>query len=436
MSRKPNRVVIVGAGFGGLAAAAALARTDADVTIIDRRNHHLFQPLLYQVATAGLAPTQIASPVRMILRRQSNIHIELDEVTGVDLKARRVQLGERTIPYDHLVIGTGATHAYFGRNEWAEHAPGLKSLEDALALRRRVLLALESAELDMRQGDRERLLTFVVVGGGPTGVELAGAIAELTRRALACDFRRIRGQRARIILIDSGQRVLSAFCPSLSAYAKGALEKLGVEVRLGQPVSRCDSGGVNVGDTRIDAANVIWAAGVQASPAGRWLGAETDRAGRVFVEADLTLPRHPEVFLVGDCAHIRDDGDTAVPGVAPAAKQAGAYVAKVIAARIAGQPAPPRFRYANFGSLATIGRKAAVADLGAIKLTGFAAWLFWCAAHVYFLIGFRNRVQVVLDWTWSYLTFERGARLVFDAVTRSRDATMSVASQPGVRVAS
>jgi len=436
MSRTSNRVVIVGAGFGGLAAAAALAKTDADITIIDRRNHHLFQPLLYQVATAGLAPTQIASPVRMILRRQSNIHIELDEVTGVDLAARRVRLGERTIPYDHLIIGTGATHAYFGRNDWAEHAPGLKSLEDALALRRRVLLALESAELDMRQGDRERLLTFVVVGGGPTGVELAGAIAELTRRALACDFRRIRGQRARIILIDSGQRVLSTFCPSLSAYAKGALEKLGVEVRLGHPVSRCDGQGVDVGDVRIDAANVIWAAGVQASPAGRWLGAETDRAGRVVVEADLTLSRHPEVFLVGDCAHIRDGGETAVPGVAPAAKQAGAYVAKVIAARIAGQPAPPRFRYANFGSLATIGRKAAVADLGAIKLKGFAAWVFWCAAHVYFLIGFRNRVQVVLDWTWSYLTFERGARLVFDAVTRSRDASMSVASQPEVRIAS
>ena len=431
-----NRVVIVGAGFGGLAAASALAKTGADITLIDRRNHHLFQPLLYQVATAGLAPTQIASPIRMILRRQSNIHIELDEVTGVDLAGRQVELGDRTIPYDQLVLATGATHAYFGRSEWAQYAPGLKSLEDALALRRRVLLTLETAELDMSRDDRDKLLTFVVVGGGPTGVELAGAIAELTRRALACDFRRIRGLRARIVLIDSGQRVLSTFCPGLSEYACGALEKLGVEVRLGAPVSHCDDSGVEVGGERIAAANVFWAAGVQASPAGQWLAAETDRAGRVFVEADLTLPRHPEVFVIGDSAHIRD-GEKAVPGVAPAAKQAGAYVAGVIAARISGRPMPPPFRYSNLGSLATIGRQAAVADLGAIKLTGFLAWTFWCAAHVWFLIGFRNRVQVVLDWIWSYLTFERGARLVFDAVTRGRETPMRVASaQAEVRIAS
>jgi NADH dehydrogenase len=288
----------------------------------------------------------------------------------------------------------------------------------------------------MSRDDRERLLTFVVVGGGPTGVELAGAIAELTRRALACDFRRIRGQRARIVLVDSGSRVLSTFCPSLSAYAKGALEALGVEVRLGCPVRHCDDGGVEVGDDRIDAANVFWAAGVQASPAGSWLDAETDRAGRVYVEPDLTLPRHREVFVIGDCAHIRD-GDRAVPGVAPAAKQAGVYAAKAIAARLEGRPAPPRFRYANLGSLATIGRRAAVADLGAIKLTGFVAWIFWCAAHVWFLIGFRNRLQVTLDWIWSYLTFERGARLVFDAVTRGRDAATRVPSaQAEVRIAS
>lgn len=301
-----QKVVIVGAGFGGLSAAAKLAKTDADVTLIDRRNHHLFQPLLYQVATAGLAPTQIASPVRMILRRQPNVHIELDEVTGVDLDARQVRLGERTIPYDQLVIATGATHAYFGRDGWGEHAPGLKSLQDALALRAKVLLALESAELDMDAAARERLLTFVVVGGGPTGVELAGAIAELTRRALACDFRRIRGQRARILLIDSGQRVLSTFCPSLSEYAKGALEKLGVELMQGMPVSSVDATGVQVGNTRIEADTIVWAAGVQASPAGRWLGAETDRAGRVIVEGDLSLPGRPEVFVIGDCAHVRD----------------------------------------------------------------------------------------------------------------------------------
>jgi len=433
----PKHVVVVGAGFGGLSAASGLAKAGCEVTLVDRRNHHLFQPLLYQVATAGLAPTQIASPVRLILGRKPNVHIELDEVSGVDLANRCIQLGERRIAYDQLVLATGATHAYFGRDEWATHAPGLKSLEDALSLRSRVLLALESAELDMDPAARERLLTFVVVGGGPTGVELAGAIAELTRRALACDFRRIRGQRARIILIDSGQRVLHTFCPGLSDYAKRALEKLGVEVRLEQRVLHCDAGGVEVGGSRIDAQTVVWAAGVQASPAGQWLGAETDRAGRVFVEADLSLPGHPEVFVIGDSAHIRQMTERPVPGVAPAAKQAGAYVAKVIAARFAGRPAPPAFRYADFGSLATIGRKAAVADLGAIKLSGFPAWFFWCAAHVYFLIGFRNRLQVVLDWLWSYLTFERGARLVFEAVTRGRGAPMRVASPPvEVRIAS
>jgi len=428
MAAARPRIVIVGAGFGGLAAAHALARTDADVTLIDRRNHHLFQPLLYQVATAGLAPTQIASPIRMILRRLRNLHIELDEVDGVELDAREVRLGHRRIAYDQLILATGATHAYFGRDDWATYAPGLKSLEDALALRRRVLLALESAELDMDPEARRRLLTFVVVGGGPTGVELAGAIAELTRRALACDFRRIRGQRARILLIDGGPRVLATFCPSLSAYAKAALEKLGVELMLGQPVGHCDPGGVTMGEDRVDAANVIWAAGVQASPAGRWLGAETDRAGRVFVEKDLTLPGRPEVFLIGDCASVRDATGTPVPGVAPAAKQAGAYAAAVIAARMTGRPAPGPFRYRNLGSLATIGRQAAVADLGRIKLTGFPAWLFWCAAHVWFLIGFRNRLQVVLDWIWSYLTFERGARLVFEAVTRGREPAIRVAS--------
>lgn len=424
-ARRPQ-VVIVGAGFGGLSAAAALAKADADVVLVDRRNHHLFQPLLYQVATAGLAPTQIASPIRMVMRRQRNLRIELDEVTGVDLEARHVRLGGRRLAYDHLIIATGATHAYFGRDDWAAHAPGLKSLEDALGLRRRVLLALERAELDMSPQARERLLTFVIVGGGPTGVELAGAIAELTRRALACDFRAIRGQRARIVLIDGGERVLATFCPSLSAYARQALEGLGVELMLGRPVSGCDAGGVQVGDLRIEAATVVWAAGVQASPAGRWLGAETDRAGRVAVGPDLSLPGHPEVFLIGDCARVCDGAGAAVPGLAPAAKQAGAYAAKVIAARLAGRPAPPRFRYAHPGSLATIGRKAAVADLGRIKLKGFPAWVFWCAAHVWFLIGVRNRLQVTLDWIWSYLTFERGARLVFEAVTHGPPPTDDV----------
>jgi NADH dehydrogenase len=429
-------VVVVGAGFGGLTVARELAGVDADVTVIDRRNHHLFQPLLYQVATAGLAPTQIATPIRQILGRQPNVHIELDEVTGVDLEAQCVKLGERAIGYDQLVIATGATHAYFGRDDWARHAPGLKSLEDALALRSRVLLALESAELDMAGPARARLLTFVVVGGGPTGVELAGAIAELTRRSLACDFRRIRGLRARVLLVESGPRLLATFPPALSAYAKAALERLGVEVRLGQPVSRCDADGVDIGEARIDTHNVIWAAGVQASPAGRWLAAETDRAGRVVVERDLSLKGHAEVFLIGDCARICDGTGAAVPGVAPAAKQAGKYVAGVIAARVAGRPAPQPFRYANYGSLATIGRKAAVADLGALKMRGFPAWTFWCAAHVYFLIGFRNRLQVVLDWAWSYLTFERGARLVFEAVTRSRPQPTDVTFATEMRTSS
>lgn len=437
MSAPRQKVVIIGAGFGGLSAARALENVDADVTVIDRRNHHLFQPLLYQVATAGLAPTQIATPVRSILRKQANATVELDEVTGIDLPNRRVRLGDRTLPYDQLIVATGATHAYFGRDEWAEHAPGLKSLEDALALRRRILLAFESAEVATKEAQRDRLLTFVVVGAGPTGVELAGAIAELARRALTCDFRRIRGQKARVVLVEAGPRALATFCEGLSAYAKTSLEQLGVEVRLGQAVTRCDGDGVDLGDERIDAANVIWAAGVQASPAGLWLAAETDRAGRVFVGTDLTLPGHPEVFLIGDCARICDGTGAAVPGVAPAAKQAGVYAAKAIAARIAGRPAPPRFRYVDHGNLATIGRKAAVADLGAVKMSGFVAWAFWCAAHVYFLIGFRNRLQVVLDWAWSYLTFERGARLVIEAVSRGNDSADEVASpQEPARIAS
>ena len=421
-------MVIVGAGFGGLSAAKGLAKVDADVTVIDRRNHHLFQPLLYQVATAGLAPTQIASPVRSVLRRQANVRVELDEVTGVDLDHKRVRLGERTIPYDQLILATGATHAYFGHDEWAKDAPGLKSLEDALALRRRILMAFEAAEVAESDAERTRLLTFVVVGAGPTGVELAGAIAELAKRALTCDFRTIRRLMARVLLVEAGPRVLTAFPEALAAYARRALVGLGVEVRVGQAVTLCDADGVELGAERISAANVIWAAGVQASPAGQWLDAETDRAGRVFVEPDLTLRGHPEVFIVGDSARICDGTGAAVPGVAPAAKQAGVHAAKTIAARLAGKPAPGRFRYSDFGSLATIGRQAAVASVGPVRLTGFLAWAFWCAAHVYFLIGFRNRAQVLLDWMWSYLTFERGARLITEAVTRGRDASYDVTS--------
>jgi len=422
------RVVIVGAGFGGLAAARALAQADADVTLIDRRNHHLFQPLLYQVATAGLAPTQIASPIRTVVRGQANLTIELDEVTGVDKARREVRLGGRRLPYDQLVIATGATHAYFGHDDWARHAPGLKSLEDALALRRKILLALESAELDMAAEERARLLTFVIVGGGPTGVELAGAVAELTRRALACDFRRIRGRRARVILVEAGPRLLPSFPEPLSAYARRALERLGVEVSLGRAVDLCDGRGVKLAGERLEAATVVWAAGVQASPAGRWLGAQTDRAGRVFVERNLSLPGHPEIFVIGDTAHARGDDDRPIPGVAPAAKQAGAYVGRLIADRLCGGPAPRPFRYADAGSLATVGRQAAAVKLGRLQITGLPAWALWSMAHVWFLIGFRNRIQVTLDWLWSYLTFDRGARLVFEAVTRGRTTADGVVS--------
>jgi len=409
--RRPH-VIIIGAGFGGLTAAKALAKAPVDVTLIDRRNHHLFQPLLYQVATAGLTPSQIASPVRGIVRGQENARVVLAEVDEIDVPSREVVTGARRTPFDYLVVAGGASHAYFGHDEWAHHAPGLKSLEDALALRARVLTALEAAETACDPVDRARLLTFAVVGGGPTGVELAGAIAELAGRALACDFRAIRGAKPRVVLIEAGDRLLPAFHPSLSAYARRALEKLGVEVQVGVAVEDVDAYGVRLGGEHMAAANTIWAAGVRAAPIGRFLGAETDRAGRVPVTPELSLAGAPNVFVIGDLARVEQADGRLVPGVAPAAKQEGAYVARVIAAAAAGRPRPPPFRYRDFGSLATIGRRAAVVELGGLRLTGLIAWLFWCVAHVYFLIGFRNRLQVVLDWIWAYLTFERGARLI------------------------
>jgi len=409
--RRPH-VIIIGAGFGGLAAAKALAKAPVDVTLIDRRNHHLFQPLLYQVATAGLTPSQIASPVRGIVRGQENARVVLAEVDEIDVAAREVVTGARRTRFDYLIVAAGASHAYFGRDEWARHAPGLKSLEDALALRARVLTALEAAETACDPAERARLLTFAVVGGGPTGVELAGAIAELTGRALASDFRAIRGVKPRVLLIEAGERLLPTFHPSLSAYARRALEKLGVEVSLGVAVEDVDAAGVRLGSEHVAAANTIWAAGVRAAALGRFLGAETDRAGRIPVAPDLSLPHAPDVFVIGDLARVEQEGGRLVPGVAPAAKQEGAYVARVIAAAAQGRPRPTPFRYRDFGSLATIGRRAAVVELGRVRLTGLIAWLFWCVAHVYFLIGFRNRLQVVLDWVWAYLTFERGARLI------------------------
>jgi NADH dehydrogenase len=405
------RVVIVGAGFGGLSAATALRHEKVEVTVIDRRNYHLFQPLLYQVATAALSPAEIAQPIRSILRRQRNATVLLGRVTGVNTQTRDVLIGDRRVPYDYLIVATGARHNYFGHDEWEAVAPGLKKIEDATDIRRRILLAFEEAENAAHAEERVPMLTFAVVGGGPTGVELAGQIAELAKQALVADFRRIQPHDARVLLIEAGPRLLPAFPERLSAVAKRALERLGVEVRLGAPVTACDDQGVMVGDERIQAGVVIWAAGVAASPAAKWLAAESDRAGRVKVNADLSLPGHPEIFAIGDTVLATDAAGDPLPGVAAVAKQAGKYVAGVIRARLRGQPTRP-FRYRNLGNLATIGRTAALADFGWIRLSGWIAWVLWGVVHIYFLIGFRNRLVVALDWLWAYLTFRRGARLI------------------------
>jgi NADH dehydrogenase len=415
--RQVPRVVIVGAGFGGLGAAMALRHEKVQVTLIDRRNYHLFQPLLYQVATAALSPADIAQPIRSILRRQRNATVLLGRVTGVDTATREVLIlgpdhrTERRVPYDWLIVATGARHAYFGHDEWEAVAPGLKKIEDATDIRRRILLAFEEAENAAHEQDRAPMLTFVVIGGGPTGVELAGAIAELARKALVADFRKIEAHLTRVLLIEAGPRLLPAFPERLAAVAKRSLERLGVEVRLGVPVTACDADGVMVGDERIQARVVLWAAGIAASPAAKWLGAESDRAGRVRVGPDLAVPGHPEIFVIGDTALVADAEGRSVPGIAPAAKQAGQYVAGAIGSRLRGRPIRP-FRYRHLGNLATIGRTAAVADFGWLRLTGWAAWMLWGLVHIYFLIGFRNRLVVALDWFWAYLTFQRGARLI------------------------
>jgi len=406
------RVVIIGAGFAGLTAAKALGKAPVRLTVIDRRNYHLFQPLLYQVATAGLSPADIATPIRAILQRQRNTTVLLGMVTGIDTAARMVELGDRRIPYDVLVVATGARHAYFGRDDWEPVAPGLKKIDDATDIRRRILLAFEMAENTSDPDERRRLLNFVIVGAGPTGVELAGAIAELARRALAADFRNIDPRAARVILVEAGPRVLAAFPESLSAAACHALAKLGVEVRVGQRVMQCDDCGVVIAGERIEARTILWAAGVAASPAAKWLGAEADRAGRVRVGPDLTLPGHPEIFVLGDTAAATDATGAPLPGIAPVAKQQGGYAAQVIRARLAGRAARPPFRYRHLGNLATIGRKVAVADFGFVRLSGRLAWLLWGLVHVYFLIGFRNRAVVLLDWLWAYVTFKRGMRLI------------------------
>jgi NADH dehydrogenase len=403
------RVVIVGGGFAGLQAARALDGAPFEVTLIDRRNHHVFQPLLYQVATAALNPSDIAAPLRQILRRQKNLRVVLGEVSGVDLAARRLTHSGGTLEYDTLIIATGATHSYFGHDEWAKHAPGLKTLEDAIDIRRRVLVAYERAELESDEARRAAWLTFVVVGGGPTGVELAGSLAEISRHTLSGEFT-FDPARARVLLVEAAPRVLGAYPEDLSEKAKIQLERLGVEVKLGAAVTELAADHVQLGGERIDARTVLWAAGVRASPLAQALSAKLDRAGRVCVEPDLSIAGHPEVFVLGDLASVAVDAKT-VPGVAPAAMQEGRYVGKLLRARARGETIAP-FRYQDKGSLATIGRAAGVASFGRVHLAGFIAWWAWLTIHLYFLIGFRNRLIVLFDWAWAYVTYQRGARLI------------------------
>ena len=409
----PPRVVIIGAGFGGLWAAKTLANAAVEIVVIDRENYHLFQPLLYQVATAGLSPADIAAPIRGIVGAYRNVTVLLGEIVGVDVGARTVSImGGRHVPYDYLILATGARHAYFGHDEWELFAPGLKRIEDATEIRRRILLAFERAESEVDADERRRLMNLVIVGGGPTGVELAGAIAELARRALAKDFRNIDPRVTRIFLVEAGQRLLPSFPEDLSNDATRRLERLGVEVRLGAPVTAIDSSGVTIGMGRIDSRTVIWAAGVAASPAGNWIGAKCDRVGRIEVDRDLSVPGHPEIFAIGDTALALDGDGKPLPGIAPVAKQQGRYVGKLIKTRLRGAKRAKPFRYRSYGNLATIGRKAAVIDFGWIHLRGLVAWVIWSVVHIYFLIGFRNRAMVALDWLWAYFTFQRGARLI------------------------
>ena len=414
------RVVIVGGGFGGLSAARALRRARVDVVLVDRRNHHLFQPLLYQVATAGLSPGDIASPIRHVLRRQANVQVLLAEALAVDVARKVVCLDVGELPYDALIVAAGATHSYFGHDEWQAAAPGLKSLDDALAIRREVLLAFERAERTADGRAQRRLLTFVVIGGGPTGVEMAGALAEIARHALRHEFREIFPESARIILLEGGPTLLAAFPPPLRAYAEEALRDLGVEVRLGAQVSAVEPGTVRVGDEAIEAGTIIWAAGVAASPLGRTLGVPVDRAGRVKVRPDLTIPGREDVYVVGDLAAF-DTGDGRIlPGVAQVAMQQAAWAARNILATLRGAPREP-FVYRDLGNLATIGRARAVADLGRLRFSGYAAWLFWLFVHIWQLTGFRNRVVVFVQWAFAYFTYQRSIRLITGETRESAD---------------
>lgn len=416
MTNKPApRVVVVGAGFGGLNAAKALAKAPVQITVIDRKNHHTFQPLLYQVATAGLSPGEIAAPIRSILRSNRNVEVLMAEVVAFDLDRRLVETAETQIPYDYLIVAAGANHSYFAHPEWETLAPGLKTIEDALEIRRRVLLAFELAERQTAAGETSMPVNFVVVGGGPTGVELAGTLAEICRHALAHEFRSIDPARTHIVLLEGGQLVLPAYPEDLSRSAEHQLKHLGVEVRTSTMVTKVEPGAVNIGSTRLPASVVLWAAGVAASPLGKKLSGQVDRAGRVPVLPDLTLPGHPDVFVIGDLAAAKDEHGKMLPGVAPVAMQEGRFAAKVIRDEVeAGSSSVPRpaFHYWDKGSLATIGRAAAVAQFGGIHISGIIAWLSWLFVHILYLIGFRNRLLVFIQWAWSYVTYERGARLI------------------------
>jgi len=415
MSReRVPHLVVVGGGFAGLWATRALARERIRITLVDRRNHHLFQPLLYQVATAGLSAPDIAAPLRHILGHQRNVEVRLGEVVVIDKQARQIRMADGSaLDYDSLLLATGATHAYFGNDQWADDAPGLKTLDDAIALRRKLLLAFERAEAEPDPAKKAAWLSFAIVGGGPTGVELAGTLAEIARHTLRNEFRHIDPASAKVRLVEAGPRVLSSFPEVLSLKARRQLEKLGVEVLTGTPVSDIDSQGFRLGDQFVPARTVVWAAGVAASPLARTLEVPLDRAGRVQVQPDLTLSGHPELFVAGDLAVLSQANGKPVPGVAPAAKQMGKYVAEVIRARLHGKPEPGPFKYADFGNLATIGRMAAIVHLGRLQLSGVLAWWFWLAAHVFFLIGFRNRIVVLLNWAVAYWSYQRSARIIF-----------------------
>jgi NADH dehydrogenase len=422
---KPPHVVIIGGGFAGLWATRALAHAPVRVSLVDRGNHHLFQPLLYQVATAGLSAPDIAAPLRHILRGQRNVTVLMGDVVAIDAMGKTLRFADNDMPgngmlgYDTLLLASGSTHAYFGHDGWAVDAPGLKTLDDALEIRRRILTAFERAEAEPDPVARAAWLTFAVVGGGPTGVELAGTLAEIARHTLRGEFRRIDPGSARILLLEAGARVLSTFPESLSHKARASLQRLGVEVRTGVAVTSIDANGVVLGDNEpIAARTVLWAAGVAASPLARSLEVPLDRVGRVIVTPDLSVPGHPEIFVAGDLATVRGENDKPVPGVAPAAKQMGRHVARAIRAQLAGKPAPA-FRYRDHGNLATIGRRAGVVDLGRLRLSGALAWWFWLAAHIFFLIGFRNRLVVLIDWAWAYWSYRRNARII---VGNARDS--------------